>query len=311
MKSIAFVFVTVGVMTACSSDYEEEFTNETFELGESLVYEMPILESDTLQPTSQDASTENHTKLLNTYWLTDQDHYINTVDVAYQLNDYGEDYMPFFVYPLDERLVADVDSISLSESLEMDGQEWFHIEYIPYEYEHEEENMVSVVHEYFTRSGFELYTYIFTLSASKEAYESGEKDQATEEKMKEILQLTQFTEVETMTQEEVHERLNGDWMSEETGLIQFSDDTSHWYQGETVQEQNMITIEFEQIDSLPHPLNHTEYAYLEGAVIFEKIEGESHESNIPMRFLVKFLNDTELTMIELDSGILYHLSKMN
>lgn len=310
MRKVGLGLVVLIGLTACSSEYEESFTNETFQLGESLTYEMPILESEVLEPSSQDASSDNVTRLINSYWLTDQDHYINTVDVAYQLHAYDEEYMPYYIFPFDERLVGETASVTHFEKVAIDDRDWLLFEYEPYVYDEDGEEMVTVLHEYYTQSGFELYTYIFTLSATRDEFDDGAKMDASKDRMIEVIEMAEFTRNPSMAEDDLFNLLNGTWDSGETGILQFSEKDLNWYQDLSMQEGNRLEIEFDSVESLIHPTESTEYGYLNGKILVEVNGGQTTEPETPMRLLVQFVNNDTLTLVDMDYGSLYTLTRV-
>lgn len=309
MKKLS-VILFVLTLFGCSSDYENVYEIETYELGHSLEYEMPILESDMLRPSSSDRTYDLVIDESNTYWVVDHHHYLSDVEVKYRLYGYDDEIIPYFIYPYDESLTTRFEDIAVTEMVEIDGKDWFRIETEPSYFDSDGETL-SIYIEYHTRSGFELYSYIFRITELVEEYGDDETLQNTFDEIERIISMAEFTRQPTMTQEELMDILNGEWDAGEAGYLSFEENKLYWYRDANKSADNVLEIELTTIEPIIHPEEDIEYGYLELDYINETIDGVTSPSEMYLKLLVNFTAEENPLLLNMEDATQYSIRKVN
>lgn len=311
MKKILLVAGLAVFLGACSTEYEVEYTNESFTLGNSLTYEMPILESDLLQPTlNQEFSMGDEIQILNNFWFTDEKSLLSTVDVGYRLVPLDYDYLPYYYLQDDELTEFSVTEVVKEERVTINNREWFHVETAPITFESDGEELRSVDQTYYYRSGFELYNYTFKLTAPKEEYNDQERVALTNERIEEVLGMADFSHEPTKTKEEIHTVLNGTWDAGDSGYLHFNAGELKWYKDSNMQEENVLLIDVTDVVPLIHPENDTEYALLQLDYLTETIDGQTYDSETELTLLINFMDDNNIILADYQTLEYYKLSKV-
>lgn len=314
MKKLAYTSFSLIFLSACgmigSEEYESEFTMETFSLGNSLVYDMPILESDVLQPSlDNDSSGGAVTKKNNRYWLSEYHNFLAEVEVGYELYQFDSDVIPYYVYTDKEMTETRYGTPAEIATVEINGREWIHTEYEPMEFESSDELLQSITHVFAHRSSFELYTYTFTMRLSEEEQNDQEKIDNSYARMNEVLELADFTNEPALTVDETLDTLQGTWHAGSAGYIVIEQTDLKWYRDARMSEDNVLDIDITRIIPLKHPTENIEYALAVLDYDTETIDGETFESEMMMTVLVHFNDENEMTFVNYDTVESYLLMR--
>lgn len=312
MKKLVMAGISLLFLGACSDEYVSEFNNETFTLGNSLTYDMPILESGVLQPSiGNDISQANYTRMYNTYWLSEQDNILAEVKVQYDLERLDSEYFPYYVY-LDEDMSHNAwrEPSENWTKVDINGREWIYAEHEPFEFESEGETMNTVEHVFSYRSGFEMYTYSFTWSGTVEEFADQDKTTRSMERMFEVLDMADFTHEPTNTEEDVLQILSGEWNGGNSGYLHFDGKNLKWYKDSSKDENNVLIIEIIDVIPVIHPENNTEYAVIQMEYLKEVIDGTEYQGQLSPTMFVNFEDPNQVVLIDYDGATHYMLEKV-
>lgn len=84
-----------------------------------------------LQPSNYENEIDERTETTRTYWIIDHHHYLSDVKVQYKLYPFESEIIPYFIYPYTIDLTLLPERVALSEMIEINGREWYHIETEP------------------------------------------------------------------------------------------------------------------------------------------------------------------------------------
>lgn len=310
MKRVIVSFMFMLFLVGCSGEDSIEYNNEKFTLGESLTYEMPILESEVLIPSNYESTLDNVKSIVNGYSFNDTDNYLSIVEVDYKLQSYDSEEMPYYVYPMDESIAVTYDMVN-EEMIEINGIQWLHMEYEPMYFDAEAESMVSITHEYQYRSSFELYTYRFILSDTEEKFDDQELMDNSFERIEEILSMAEFTRNPSLEPQDIINKLNGTWDAADAGYLQFRDNEINWYRTAEMDENNVIHIEIAEAEAIIHPTQDIEYANLKIEYLSQVVDGQTYDSEEKYPIFINFQSDNQIVIVDVKKGIIYDLTKVD
>lgn len=285
MKKIVAYIVLLVLVFGCTKnvDIKYEYEEETFTIGESLEYVIPVYSSDLLESSEYDYSTSSTIDIEQEHYMLSSDNYIKTVSVDVKKNKLDSPIFPLRpMIDLEFEKYIILDDIESDELIRINDIEWKHVIEKPFDLDLNGEKMITQTHYFLLVKGFELYSYKF-----ETMYDADEKDDKKIdngiETMKYILSLSKFDLPKHILEEEYFNVLNGEWDMGNSGYLSIDNHNILWYQSSDMDPNNVIDISIDDFRIIQDPSYDYSWAIANFNYNFRTIGGNKSETDFSMK----------------------------